>query len=63
MKPDPIIEEVWRIKDELGRRYDYDIDRIFASLREAERRAGDAPTLPASDAEMLILREDPPPNR
>jgi hypothetical protein len=36
MKPDPILEELWRVKDDLAREAGYDIDRIFAKLRAAE---------------------------
>ncbi len=36
MKPDPILEELWRVKDDLGREAGYDIDCIFAELRAAE---------------------------
>ena len=33
MKADPILEEVWRIKDELAREADYDINRYCEQLR------------------------------
>ena len=36
MKPDPILEDLWRVKDDLAREAGYDIDRIFAELRAAE---------------------------
>ena len=35
---DEIIEEVWRIKDELAREHGYDIDRLGAYFRERERQ-------------------------
>ncbi len=38
MKQGPILEELWRVKDELAREAGYDIDRIFAELRSAELR-------------------------
>ena len=38
MKPDPILEELWRVKDALAREADYDIARIFAELSAAESR-------------------------
>jgi len=31
-----ILEEVWRIRDEFARRYDYDLDAMVAALNEAE---------------------------
>jgi len=39
MKRDPILEELWRVKDELAREADYDVRRIFAQLRAAEAQA------------------------
>jgi len=35
---DEIIEEVWRIKDEIAREHGYDIDRLGAYFRECERQ-------------------------
>jgi hypothetical protein len=37
---DEIIEEVERVREEIARRHDYDIDRIFQAARErsAERK-------------------------
>ena len=34
MKPDPILEELWRIKDDLAREAGYDTGRFFESLRQ-----------------------------
>ena len=36
MKANPILEEVWRIKDQLAAEAGYDIDRFFENLREWE---------------------------
>ena len=36
MKTNPLLEELWRVKDDLAREAGYDLDRIFAELREAE---------------------------
>ncbi len=36
MKTNPLLEELWQVKDELAREAAYDIDRIFAGLRAAE---------------------------
>ena len=36
MKPDPILEELWKIKDELARQADYDPRRFFEILRRWE---------------------------
>jgi hypothetical protein len=34
----PLLEDLWRVKDDLAREAGYDIDRIFADLRTAEDR-------------------------
>jgi hypothetical protein len=34
MKANPILEEVWRIKDELAAEAGYDMDRYFDNLRK-----------------------------
>lgn len=36
MRSDPIIEEVWRNKDEYARRHDYDLSKICADLRRRQ---------------------------
>ena len=36
MTAGPILEELWRVKDELAREAGYDVDRIFSELRAAE---------------------------
>ena len=36
MKANPLLEELWRVKDDLSREAGYDIDRIFSELRAAE---------------------------
>ena len=33
MKANPILEEVWRVKDQLAAEAGYDVDRFFAQLR------------------------------
>ena len=76
MKPDPILEEVWRIKDELAREAGYDIHRMFENLRKwsAEhphsgpvvRNAEELRQLVAeeerkrAEASALALNEEPP---
>jgi hypothetical protein len=34
MKPNPILEEVWRIKDDLAREAGYDIHRFCENIRK-----------------------------
>jgi hypothetical protein len=36
MKGNPILEDAWRIKDQLASEADYDIDRFFENLRKWE---------------------------
>jgi hypothetical protein len=38
MKTNPLLEELWQVKDDLAREAGYDIDRIFAELRAAAAR-------------------------
>ena len=38
MKTNPLLEDLWRVKDDLAREAGYDIGRIFAELRAAEAR-------------------------
>jgi hypothetical protein len=40
MTPDPIVNEVRALRDEIAREYDYDIDAIFEALRKAEAASG-----------------------
>jgi hypothetical protein len=69
MNDDPIVAEVRRVRDELARRFNYDIHAIFADLRA--RQALDDPSHPLvtdasqwdealSEKEALVLREEPP---
>ncbi len=37
---DEIIQELWRIKDEIAREYDYDLDALVAHLRDKSRKSG-----------------------
>jgi hypothetical protein len=76
MKPNPILEEIWRIKDELAREAGYDIHRMCENLRrwEAEhphpgRVVHSAEELRAlaveaerrrAEAGALALKEEPP---
>jgi len=38
--PDPILEEVWKARDEPARRFDYDLKKICADLRRIEKESG-----------------------
>jgi hypothetical protein len=70
MKANPILEEVWRIKDRLAAEAGYDADRFFAQLRawsEAHPHAGpvvrNAEELRhlAAGEPALALNDKPPP--
>jgi len=37
---DPILEEIWKARDEHARRFDYDIKRICEDLRRIEKESG-----------------------
>ena len=34
---DPIVEEVWKLRDDHAARFNYDVDAIFADLKRIER--------------------------
>lgn len=77
MKPDPILEEIWRIKDEMAREAGYDIHRMFENLRkwtaehphpgETVNSAEELRQLAArkerqrAEASELALKDEPPP--
>ncbi len=75
MKENPLLEELWRVKDDLAREAGYDIDRIFSELRAEEARHP-GPLIQSADdlrryvadeerrhqaASALALKEQPPP--
>ena len=76
MKPNPILEEVWRIKDELAREAGYDMHRLCENTRQWAkthphfgRVVGSAEELrqlaaeeerKRAEAAALILKEEPP---
>ena len=77
MKTNPLLEELWQVKDDLAREAGYDIDRIFAELRAAEarqpgplirsaeelRRYSEDQERQPEAASALALKEEPPPGR
>ena len=76
MNSNPILEEVWRIKDELAREAGHDLHRLCENTREWAKThphsgpvvgsAGELPQLVAeeerkrAEAAALILKEQPP---
>jgi hypothetical protein len=68
MKSNPILEEVWRIKDQLAAEAGYDMDRFFENLRkwEAEHPHSGPVVNNAEELQRLIaekerLRAEEPP--
>jgi hypothetical protein len=77
MKSDPILEEVWRIKDEMAREAGYDLHRLCEQTRqwaEAHRPAGrvvhgaeelrqlaEEAERKRAEGSPLVLRDKPPP--
>ena len=37
---DLVLQEIWRIKDELSAARGHDVDRLFAEARKREKRSG-----------------------
>ena len=65
MKQESPIEEIWRIRDQLGAEEDYDVHRLFERLRREQQNFADrlvqppARRLPSKPASAL--REEPHP--
>ena len=64
MKPENPIEEIWRIRDELGAEEGYDVHQLFERLRREEKKYADrlVRVVPkrAPEESTAVLREDPP---
>jgi len=61
MKANPILEEVWRIKDELSREMAADPDAYFAKLDEitnAEEKAGRKVIRSAEELRQLVTQRE-----
>jgi hypothetical protein len=61
VKANPILEEVWRIKDELSREYAADPDAYFAKLDEivnAEEKAGRKVIRSAEELRQLMAEKE-----
>ena len=50
---DEIMTELWRAKDEIARRYNYDLDALAAHLRDMSHRSGRAVV------DLSVSREEP----
>ena len=61
MKANPILEEIWRIKDELSREFAADPDAYFAKLDEitdAEEKAGRKVIGSAGELQQLVAQRE-----
>ena len=61
MKANPILEEIWRIKDELSREFAADPDAYFAKLDEitdAEEKAGRKVIRSAEELQQLVAQRE-----
>jgi len=61
MKANPILEEIWQIKDELAREFAADPDAYFAKLDEitdAEEKAGRKVIRSAEELRQLVAEKE-----
>lgn len=58
MKADSVLEETWRVKDDLAREADYDVHKLFEALRAYERAHADVPRIRSAEE---LRRLSPPP--
>jgi hypothetical protein len=60
MKSNPLLDEIWRIKDELAREAEYDIHRLCEQTREwAKTHAHDGPIIrEAGELRRLLAQEE-----
>ena len=60
MKTNPILEEVWRIKDQLAAEAGYDMDRFFENLRkwEAEHPYSGPVVRNAEELRQLVAQKE-----
>ncbi len=62
MKNENPIEEIWRIREEIGAEHGFDVDRLFAAMREKEKQYGArlVRRVPQAESSAAVLREEPP---
>ena len=60
MKANPILEEVWRVKDQLAAEAGYDVDRFFENLRKwsAEHPHSGPVVHNAEELRQLVAEEE-----
>lgn len=57
MQHDDVIEELWRIKDEIAAEYNYDIHALVKALREDKRKVPTARLVHSVDDNTAIPRQ------
>jgi hypothetical protein len=63
-RPDPIIDEIRRIRDEHAAEHGYDIWSIFREIQERQKASGrEYVTLPPRKPKWVPVRDDSPPLR
>ena len=64
MRPENPLEEIWRIRDELGAAEGYDVHRLFERLRREQKNHADLlvrlPSRRRAEEPSAALREEPP---
>ncbi|MBE7500745.1 MAG: hypothetical protein HS113_10650 [Verrucomicrobiales bacterium] len=58
MKTNPLLEELWQVKDDLAREAGYDMNRIFAELRAAEAQQPGPLIRSAEDLRRYVAEEE-----
>ena len=60
MKPNPILDELWKVKDQLAAEADYDIERFLENLRrwETEHPHSGAVIHNAAELHQLAAEEE-----
>jgi len=58
MKTNPLLEELWRVKDDLAHEAGYDLDRICAELRTAEAQQPGTLIRSAEDLRRYVADEE-----
>jgi hypothetical protein len=65
MKQESPIEEIWRIRDQLGAEENYDVHRLFERLRREQEKFADRlvppPGCGVPSKPAIALGEEPPP--
>jgi hypothetical protein len=58
MPDDPIVDEVRRVREEHARRFEYDLDDIFADIKKQEQRSGHTFVVYAAKPAQTVLTSE-----